>query len=223
VSAAAHAVAPAPEAAEDADAAGLLVPLTLRASFLLPLRSPLARREIAIGALLLLVPFVGWLLNMGHRIRMVHRMLHGRPAWPAWNGWGGLLRDGAVTFGGMVYYALPGLAAAYAGWRTGSAWLLGAGAALLALAVAAIPGYMTYYCVALDPREIYDPFRALRRVLRGGRLYWRAWGIALAALAVSFLGLLGFGVGFLFTSVWFWQVAGFAFARAFYQTQLRPE
>lgn len=202
-------------------ATNLDAPLTLRASFRLPLQSPLARREVAIGALLLLVPFVGWLLNMGHRIRMVHRMLHGQPAWPAWNGWWALLRDGAVTFGGMVYYALPGMIAGYAGWRTGSPWLAALGAALLVLAVVAIPGYMTCYCVALDPREIYDPVRALGRVLRGGRLYWRAWGIALAALALSFLGLLALGVGFLFTSVWFWQVAGFAFARAFYQTQLR--
>jgi hypothetical protein len=37
-------------------------------------------------------------------------------------------------------------------------------------------------------------------------------GIALAALACSFLGLLGLGVGFLFSSVWFWQVTGFSFA-----------
>jgi hypothetical protein len=42
-----------------------------------------------------------------------------------------------------------------------------------------------------------------------------AWAIALAALLCSFLGLLAFGVGFLFTSVWFWQVAGFSFATAF--------
>ena len=48
--------------------------------------------------------------------------------------------------------------------------------------------------------------------------YWRAWTIALAALLCSFLGLLAFGVGFLLTSVWFWQVAGFAFATVFTET-----
>ena len=57
--------------------------------------------------------------------------------------------------------------------------------------------------------------RALRRVSEGGADYWRAWAIALAALACSFLGLLAFGVGFLVTSVWFWQVAGFGFATVF--------
>jgi hypothetical protein len=195
-------------------------PLTLRSSFAFPLQSPLARREVAIGAVLLLVPVVGWLLNMGHRVVMVHHMLHGRAAWPAWRGYPELLRHGAVTFGGMLYYASPGLALGFVGWRAGSEAAMAAGAALLALAVIAIPGYMTYYCVDFDPAEIYDPFRALGRVARGGRAYWQAWGIALAALALSFVGLLALGVGFLFTSVWFWQVAGFSFARAFYQTQI---
>ena len=42
-----------------------------------------------------------------------------------------------------------------------------------------------------------------------------AWGIALAALTLSFMGLLGFGIAFFVTSVWFWQVAGFSFATVF--------
>ena len=36
-------------------------------------------------------------------------------------------------------------------------------------------------------------------------------------MLVSFVGLLGFGVGFAFTSVWFWQVAAFSFATVFTQ------
>ncbi len=32
---------------------------------------------------------------------------------------------------------------------------------------------------------------------------------------MSFSGLLALGAGFLFTSVWFWQVAGFSFASVF--------
>ena len=55
----------------------------------------------------------------------------------------------------------------------------------------------------------------MRRVAEGGKDYWHAWLIALAALCCSFVGLLAFGVGFLVTSVWFWQVAGFGFATAF--------
>ena len=45
----------------------LSAPLSLRTSFLFPLQSPLARREVLIGALWLLVPGIGWILNMGHR------------------------------------------------------------------------------------------------------------------------------------------------------------
>lgn len=195
----------------------LRTPLTLRTSFAFPLQTPQARREVLIGAALLLVPFVGWLLNMGHRVVMVHRMMRGEPAWPSWRHWGQLLRHGVVTFGGMVYYYLPGAALAWFGWRGDAWWMMGMGAVLLVLATLAIPGYMSHYCRAFDPAEIYDPFRALSRALEGGAAYWRAWGIALCALALSFVGLLGAGIGFLVTSVWFWQVAGFSFARVFSQ------
>lgn len=115
----------------------LATPLTLRSSFAFPLQSPLARREVLLGALWLLVPFVGWLLNMGHRIVMTHRMQRGLPAWPAWTNYPALFKHGCI---------------------------------------------------------------------------------ALAALACSFAVLLFFGIGFLATSVWFWQVAGFSFSSVFSQT-----
>ena len=200
----------------------LRTPLSLRTSFAFPLQTAESRREVLIGGALVLVPFIGWLLNMGHRVVMVHRMMHGQPAWPSWRAPGQLLRHGLVTFGGMAYYYAPGAALAWAGWRSGSAALMGAGAVLLVLATLAIPGYMSHYCLAFDAREIYDPFRALSRALQGGRAYWHAWGIALCALVLSFLGLLGLGIGFLATSVWFWQVAGFSFARVFAQKYILP-
>lgn len=197
---------------------GLRSELRLRNSFLFPLQNRAARREVLWGAaLLVLLPGVGWVLNMGHRIQMVHNMLAGRDCWPAWVGYPRLLKHGLVTLGGMVFYYLPGLACLYAGLRLGSAALVALGALLLAAATAAIPGYMTHYCVAFDPAEIYNPFRALRRVFRAGTSYWRAWAIALCALILSFAGLLALGVGFLVTSVWFWQAAGFSFATAFTQ------
>lgn len=200
----------------------LRTPLSLRSSFAFPLQTAEARREVLIGAAWLLVPFIGWLMNMGHRVVMVHRMMQGLPPWPSWGRPLQLLGHGLVTFGGMVYYYLPGAALGWAGWRMDSVPLMAAGALLLALATLAIPGYMTHYCRAYDPREIYDPVRALSRALQGGRAYWRAWGIALSALALSFVGLLGLGVAFLATSVWFWQVAGFSFARVFSQKYILP-
>lgn len=115
----------------------------------------------------------------------------------------------------MIYYYLP--AAIFAGTAIALDLpvLLVPAVVLFAAATIAIPGYMSHYCVAFDPREIFDPFRALRRSFDGGLAYWQAWAIALTALIVSFAGLLVFGVGFLVSSVWFWQVAGFSFASVF--------
>jgi hypothetical protein len=193
----------------------LSTPLSFDSSFRFPLQSAASRRDLWIGAALLLLPGIGWLLNMGHRIEMVHRMLQGEPAWPSWTRPLPLLHRGVVTFGGMLYYYLPGLVIGLTGYRLDRPWMLASGIGLCVLATLAIPGYMTHYCRAFDPREIYNPFRALSRVRQGGRAYWHAWAIALTALVLSFLGLLGAGVGFLVSSVWFWQVAGFSFARVF--------
>lgn len=192
-------------------------PLTLTNSLRFPVQSAASRRDLWIGALWLLVPVVGWLMNMGHRIRVVHRMHRGEAPWPAWGEPLELLEHGAVTFLGMAYYGWPGVGLmALGGWLR-SPWLFGVGFALWLLAVIAIPGYMSHYCRAYDRREIFDPFRALRRVSQGGRAYWKAWSVVVPTMLLSFLGLLGFGVGFLYTSVWFWQCAAFSFATVFTQ------
>ena len=51
----------------------------------------------------------------------------------------------------------------------------------------------------------------------GGLAYWKAWSIVVPVMLLSFLGLLGLGIGFVFTSVYFWQVAAFSFATVFTQ------
>ena len=191
----------------EAEPVTLDTPLSLSTSFRFPLQSELARREVLIGAGALLIPGIGWLMNMGHRIEMVHRMHHGQPPWPAWSSHRKLLRNGFITFLGMLYYLTPGALLCYFGEHS-------VGIALLLVAVLAIPGYMTHYCYCFDAREIFNPGLAFSRALQGGWAYWRAWSIALAALALSFVGLL-FGLGFLVSSVWFWQVAGFSFASVF--------
>jgi hypothetical protein len=181
----------------------LRTPLSRRSSFAFPLQSPLARRDIIVGGLLLLLPGIGWLLNLGHRILVVNRLLRDESPWPAWTGFADLFRHGSIAFLGMVYYYLPSLLLGFLAWRHSSIALgVLAGLAFFP-ATLAIPGYMTHYCVAFDPQEILYPLRALRRALEGGSAYWKAWIIALSALGISFLGLLALGVGFLFTSVWF--------------------
>lgn len=196
----------------------LRTPLSLGSSYRFPLQSAESRREVWIGALWLLVPIFGWLINMGHRIRFVHNMQHGRPPWPAFASPKELLGHGAITFLGMVWYGWPGVSLMVAGAYFGSAPLGGVGFLLWLLAVIAIPGYMTHYCYAFDRSEIFDPRKALRRVAEGGLAYWHAWIVAASAMLLSFLGLLAFGFGFLWSSVWFWQVAGFSFATVFTQT-----
>jgi len=189
--------------------------LTLRTAFAFPLQSREARKEILVGGALLFVPFIGWLLNMGHRIAIVHAMQNGRAPWPAWHSWRRLCYHGLVTWLGMVYYYLPSAALLVIYAKTGELFAALASLVLFVLATLAIPGYMTHYCQHFDPAEIFNPFKALRRSIEGGRAYWHAWSIAIAALCLSLLGLLALGIGFLFTSVWFWQVAGYSFANAF--------
>lgn len=191
---------------------GLQTPLSIRSSFGFPLQSPIARREVLIGGLLLLVPVIGWLLNMGHRIQMVHNMMQGRYAWPAWRDYPNLLRHGLITFVGMLYYYIPAMICGLLSWQTGlTGWAI-AGLVCFVLATTVIPGYMSHYCIAFDWKQIFNPIKAVKHVLDCGKMYWYAWLIALSALALSFIGLIGLGIGFLFSSVWFWQVAGFSFA-----------
>jgi len=175
----------------------------------------MARREVVIGALWLLVPIVGWMLNMGHRIVMTHRMQHGLSAWPAWTKYPALMKHGTITFLGMVIYHLPAVICGIAARHFDSTPLHIVAGLLWVGATVAVPGYMSHYCFTLDAREVFNPVRAMRRVIEGGSAYWHAWAIAVAALLCSFLGFVAFGVGFLFTSVWFWQVAGFSFATVF--------
>ena len=195
----------------------LKTPLSLRTSFAFPLQSAANRRDVAIGALWLFVPVVGWLLNMGHRITFVHNMIHGRDPMPAWNNYRALLWHGCITFLGMLYYFSPAgiLGAIYALYP--HPLLLVAIAICFLIAVILIPGYMSHYCVAFQVKEMLNVRRSFSHVLAAGKGYWHAWLIALAALALSFLGLFALGVGFLFTSVWFWQVAGFSFASVMVQ------
>lgn len=196
----------------------LRAPLTLGNSFRFPIQSDESRRDLLIGGLWLFIPVIGWLMNMGHRVRVVHRMQKGEYPWPAWNSPGELLKHGALTFLGMMFYGFPGVTLAFVGVWFHIIPLIVLGALLWAAAVIAIPGYMSHYCKAYDAREIFDPFRALRRVREGGLAYWKAWAVVVPIMLVSFSGLALFGVGFNFTSVWFWQSAAFSFGTVFTQT-----
>lgn len=85
----------------------LTAPLTLNNALRFPVQSRESRREVLVGALWLLVPGYGWVLNMGHRILITHALIRGRPGWPSWRSHRAMLRHGLITLAGMVVYHLP--------------------------------------------------------------------------------------------------------------------
>lgn len=190
-------------------------------AFRFPLQSPESRRDLIIGGLFLLIPVWGWIANLGHRIVYTNRMIHAKDPFPAWSDLRAVTRHGFWTCLGMSLYHLPAATcfalAAYAesvlpGTRTP---LIALGVLLWMLASVLLPGFMTEYSREFRVRVIFSPAAAVRRVLRAGPDYWKAWCVVITAGALSFAGLLAFGIGFLFTSVWFWQVAAYSFATVF--------
>lgn len=205
---------PAPPRRDDAPP-DRSAPPTLRESFLFPLATPEARRDLVTGGLTLLLPPLGWVLNMGHRLDVVHRIYHDDP--PYYRGfrpWGRTALRGLKALTAILVYLSPGACCAALGYLQRSAPLAGAGALLLLVAVYVLPGGMTFNAAHDDISYLYRPDRAARRALEGGRAYLRAWLVALCAIGLSPIGLLGLGVGFFFTSVWAWMVVGYAFSRA---------
>jgi len=190
-------------------------PLTFRNAFLFPLQCPGAVWGVLVGGFLLLIPVLGFALNMGCRLRMVGRMQRGLSPWPCWREPLILWRKGLLATVTIVGYHLPALAVLALALLLRRLDLL-----LLALsfgmaATFLLPGFMTFYAHDGKVEHLKRPDRALFRVLKGGRLYLKAWGIGIVACLLSFTGLLFFGVGFAWTSVWFWQVAAFCFSRVF--------
>jgi hypothetical protein len=198
---------------------------TFRECYAFPLSSPEARRDLLVGGTLLVAPFVGRILNLGHRLEVVGRVCRSDP--PYFRGFGGpstrVFIRGLHAFGAIAAYLSPAVLAAIAAiaalasHRIGSAVtvpLSVLAAVLFSVAVYVLPGGMTYNAAFDDMTYLYRPDKALQRAVAGGAAYRRAWLIAASAIALSPLGLLAFGVGFFYSSVWAWSVVGYAFTRA---------
>lgn len=198
--------------------------LTLRDSFLFPIETPEGRRDILLGglAVLLLLP-IGWILNLGARLDVVHRLHAGSP--PYFRGmrpWRHTFRRGCVSAVTIFFYLLPANISFAAsgsliyshGWKLPALVTLTVGVSLFILGVFTLPGCMTVYACEKDPSVLFDPARAFRRAWKHRGLYAKAWGIALLSILTSFFGLLALGIGFFFTSAWAWEVVGYAFTVA---------
>lgn len=201
--------------------------LTLRDSFLFPLDSAEGRKDVLIGGLvlMLLLP-IGWILNLGARLDIVQRLYSGeKPYFTGMQPWSRTLKRGCISALAIFCYLLPanlcfalasGLFSQW-GWGLLSAIVLVFGIGLFVLAVFTLPGCMTVFACEEDPAILLNPIRAFGRAWQHRALYFKAWGIALAAISLSFFGLLFLIVGFFFTSVWAWEVVGYAFTVAMYQ------
>lgn len=195
---------------------------SLRECFYFPLSTPAARRDVLTGGTLLFLLFIGWIWNLGHRLDVVHRVYHDKP--PYFQGfapWGRTFRRGLRAFLAIAIYLAPAVllsgvtAVLYQRVHSPLAWLTGAFAlACFLVAIYALPGGMTYNAAFNDISYLYRPDKALRRAWDGGSAYLRAWAIAIAAMALTPLGLFALGVGFFYSSVWAWSVVGYAFSRA---------
>jgi hypothetical protein len=190
-------------------------PLGLLESFGFPVATPEGRRDLLVGGtvLMLMLP-IGWVLNMGHRLDVVYRIYHDDP--PYYRGfrpWMTTFLRGLKALMAILIYLSPALLCVL-GVEQGVGWLAVPGGLFFVVAIYILPGGMTYNAAFNDIRYLYRPDHALRRALEGGRAYLWAWGIALLAISLSFLGLLAVGIGFFYTSVWAWMVVGYAFSRA---------
>jgi hypothetical protein len=197
--------------------------LTVREAFLFPVATKEARRDLLIGGLLLGLLQIGWVLNLGNRLNVVSRLsADDRPYFRGFRPWGHTFRRGCISFATISSYLAPAVVLAMLSvwfFRTGSPARLACGTVAIAafcLAVFTLPGCMTVYAVEGDAAVLLRPVAAFRRAWQHRRTYLFAWWIALLSVVLSFVGLLAAGIGFLFTSVWAWEVVGYAFTVAIY-------
>jgi len=194
-------------------------PLTFRNAFWFPVQDRAARIDVLIGALLFFIPIIGFALNMGFRLHIVHNLLMHQSKLPSWSDWRTMLRHGLLTTVVILGFHTPAWCCLVLAYGLDSIVMYAIGLGLWAVGLYILPGYMTVFAVAFDSRVLLQPQLALRRVRRGGVTYLRAWCIALSAAMLSFLGIVCCGVGFAVSSVWFWHVAAFSFGWSFAHTE----
>lgn len=189
--------------------------LALKDALLFPLQNKLARKELLFGALFFIIPPIGWIVNMGYRMNLVNSHHHGQPLWPAWKNWPNIIKNGLVGALAFFVYMGTGVLIAALSFYNGSMIGVIIGTILAMFGTFLIPGFMTFYCVDFDIREVFNFPKAIKRIRIGFRKYLKAWGIVLISASLSTLGLLFFGVGFFITTVWNWQVAAYCFCNVF--------
>jgi hypothetical protein len=179
---------------------------------------------VLIGGCLLILLLLGWILNLGNRLNVVSRFsVDDRPYFRGFKPWGYTFKRGCVSFLAISSYLAPaailGLAAFFCRQKDiplGRNTFAGLSALAFCMGVFTLPGCMTVYAVEDDPAVLRKPGVAFSRAWHHRDAYLFAWWIALLSILLSLLGILAAGIGFFFTSVWAWDVVGYAFTVAMY-------
>ena len=193
-------------------------------AFRFPVATREARKDVLIGGCLLILLLIGWILNLGNRLNVVSRFsADDRPYFRGFKPWCYTFKRGCISFLAISCYLAPavilGLAAFFCRQNDlplGHYTFASLSALAFCLGVFALPGCMTVYAVEGNPAVLGRPIGAFSRAWRHRDAYLFAWWIALLSILLSFLGILALGIGFFFTSVWAWDVVGYAFTVAMY-------
>src|SRR5262245_51086438 len=200
--------------------------LDWRDAFRFPVATPEGRKDVLIGVTLILFLWpIGWILNLGNRLNVVARLHAGQsPYFTGFRPWTFTLARGCTSAAAIAAYLSPAMAfgalAYYEHATSPAGWTVvassAAGVLAFTFAVFTLPGCMTVYAVEGNESVLRNPVMAFRRAWSRRDVYLRAWIIALISIGLSFVGLLGLLIGFLYTSVWAWEVVGYAFTVAMY-------
>src|SRR5438874_10336193 len=193
-------------------------------AFRFPIETKEARKDVLIGGCLIIFLIFGWILNLGNRLNVVSRFGAGdRPYFRGFKPWGYTFKRGCISFATISSYLAPaavlGLVAFWCRQNqivSGHYLFAGLSAFAFCLGVFTLPGCMTVYAVEGNPKVLGKPVVAFLRAWTHRGPYLFACWIAALSVLLSFLGLLAVGVGFFFTSVWAWDVVGYAFTVAMY-------
>lgn len=194
-------------------------------AFRFPVSSKEGRRDVLIGGCAIIFLFIfGWILNLGNRLNVVSRFSAGeQPYFRGFQPWGYTFIRGCISFATISCYLAPSvILGSLAFWCrqneiiTGHYLFAALSAVAFCLGVFTLPGCMTVYAVEGNPAVLRRPVDAFVRAWSHRKIYLFAWWIAMLSILLSFLGLLAAGIGFFFTSVWAWDVVGYAFTVAMY-------
>ena len=193
---------------------------SLRDLFGFPLRSRQSRHDIVMGGLLfLLVPFVGWALNLGHRYLVMRRVYRNEP--PYFRGFRPILEKARasviVMWGGLWYLgiAMTMLIPWVVGMRTTATLvLLVMGVVTFAIGLFLFPAAINTFVRDGNATILRRPDQAFAHMRRAGRAYLWAWCVGAASIALSCAAVVLLVVGFFIASAWAWSVIGVAFGCA---------